>query len=177
MLKRVDFSKRERRISFFLVICVLAYILQAGVYKPLALKKKVLRQKIKTSEKRVRRAKRALRKGGDVSLHEKGLEGFKQKGTDEQVMSVILSEIEQEKAELDLRIADMKPQKARKVGPLNYFSVNLTLDGEIADIMQFIYILQNPPHMLYVDEFQLSRGSARDSSLKCQLVLSRRLAN
>ena len=101
------------------------------------------------------------------------LESFQQQGSDEQMMSVILTEIESAAAQVKIRIADMKPQKARKIGTYNNFLVSITLDGELTSIMDFIYSLQNQPHLFAVDELRLEKKSPNTRDLKGYFVLSR----
>ena len=100
---------------------------------------------------------------------------FKQKGSDEQAMSTIITEIESVAGEVNIRIADLKPQKVRKTGSFNNFSVSLVLDGQLTPIMNFVYDLQNQPHWFGVDEMRLDKKSPNSPDLKGYLVLSRTL--
>ncbi|MFC1510602.1 hypothetical protein ACFL49_02975 [Candidatus Omnitrophota bacterium] len=175
MIHKINFSSREKKIFIVLSICILGFIFQAGIYKPLAHQKELLAIKIRAAEKSLFRAQRSAQNEGQQDHVKRMLAPFRQKGTDEEVMSSILSEIEQKKEGLDLRIADMKPQKMHKVDLLKVFSVRLTIEGAVTDVLQFIYLLQEPPHMFRVDEFRLGDASAKQPTLKCQLVFSRKL--
>ena len=88
-------------------------------------------------------------------------------------MSAIITEIENVSGEANIRIADLKPQKVRKTGSFNNFSVSLILDGQLTSIMNFVYNLQNQPHLFAVDEMRFDKKSPNSTDLKGYLILSR----
>ena len=100
---------------------------------------------------------------------------LKQKRSNEQERASILSEIESVAARIDLRIADRKPKKVREIDFYNNFSVSLTIEGELGNIIHFLYLLQSDPHQFNVDEVRFEKKSRRRSDIKCYLVLSRNL--
>jgi len=168
-------TKREKVILAVCVAAVVGYPGYVGFIVPMQNKSKLLDGRIKKQEKKLRESLRVLRKA-DVAKSDFDVynEKFKQNGTNEAVMSSIISEIEAVAANIELGISDMKPKRVKKEENFNIFSVSLTLDSEFVDVVKFLYILQKDPHYFDVEEIRFDRGSRRrKSSLKASLVLSK----
>ena len=67
----------------------------------------------------------------------------------------------------------MKPQGAQKENFYNKFSVGLTMDGSLKEILQFIHSLQGPSHHLTVSELHFEKAVQTPNVLVAKLVLSR----
>jgi Tfp pilus assembly protein PilO len=137
-------------------------------------KSEILELEIAKNKRRLQKNYRIIRKGkrfqkqyGDT------LTRFKQKQSDEEIMSGILSEIESTARTLDMRISDMKPQRVKKQEYYNIFSVNLAINGQLDEILHFLYLLQNPPHLFNIDELRIEKSSPRAKSLHSRMVFSR----
>ena len=131
---------------------------------------------ILTAEKKIQKNLKVIQKAKSYEAKYQSLmENFQQKGSDEQMMSAILSEIESVATDAKIRITDLKPQKVKKMGSYNNFSVSLVLDGQLTPIMDFIYTLQNQPHLFSVEELRLDKKSPNTQDLKGYFVLSRSL--
>lgn len=173
MIRRV-FSQREKIIFIIMVSWILAVMIYKVVYIPLFEKRQNIRTRIQQAEDRLNQSRKVMRKVKVFDRkYEDILQAFKQQDKDEKVMSAIFSEIETVASGMQMRIADMKPRKVRSVDFYNQFSVSLTLDGPLANIMRFLYSLESPPHLFYVEEMGISKVSTNGSELRCQLVLSR----
>ena len=173
MSRRV-FSQREMSIFIIMVSTVLMFTIYKAVYIPLFEKRQDIRTRIQQAEDRLNQNRKMMRKASVFDRkYADILQALKQQDKDEKIMSSIFSEIETVASGMQMRIADMKPRKVRSVDLYNQFSVSLTLDGPMANIMQFLYSLENAPHLFYVEEMSLSKMSANRSELRCQLVLSR----
>lgn len=173
MIKRL--TKREQKIFIFLVIIAVAYAALQGVIKPLNEKILFVKNKIEKRKKHLDDNLRIVNKGRKrEEQYNYYLNKFKQNQSNEQVMSSMLSEIEGVARSLNLRISDLKPQKAQETNYYNRFSVSLTIDSELAEIIHFIYELQNQTHLFNVDEVRFDKGARRNTStLKTNLVLSK----
>ena len=90
-------------------------------------------------------------------------------------MASILSEIESVANEINMGVADMKPKKVKRIDFYNNFSATLTVEGELASIIRFLYVLQNTPHFFTADEVYFERSIMRTTQIKCRLVLSKAL--
>ncbi len=137
MIKRL--TQREQ---FFAIIVVVLGIILFGYYslvQPFKEQIRLLENKIKDNEKQIGKNFKLIRKGeaGDKE-YKIYLEKFKQDKPNEQVMSSILSEIEEVARELQLQISDLKPKRVKEGEYYNQFSVSLTIDGHLEDIVHFL---------------------------------------
>ncbi len=169
-------SSREKRILIVCIAFVFIYINYNFVFKPLEERLNRLDQDIEIGEKRFKKNLGVISQEQIINQeYEKYSMPFKQKASDEKEMASILSEIESAANEINMRVADMKPKKVKRMGIFNNFLVSLTIDGELETITHFLYILQNAPHLFDVDEVRLEKSSIRTTQIKCYLVLSKAL--
>jgi len=175
MIKRL--TKREQKIFIVTLVLILGYIGNNLLVKPLKEKILSLDQAIVAEEIRLKKNQRIIGQAKALSEdYNAYLNNFKQSKTNEQVMSSILSEIEEVAGELELRISDLKPKRVKRGEYYNRFSVSLTIDSDFVDIIHFLYILQKQPHLFDVEEVRFDKGSRRRSStMKTQLVLGKML--
>ncbi len=173
MIKRL--TKREQVIFIVCLLLVLVYVGYRAVAKPLEEKLFFLDDEIEAQQKKLKKNLGVINKAKGLSQqYSKYLEGMKQSGTNEQVMTSLLAEIQEIAAQLGLKISDLKPKRVKKEEYYNYFSVSLTLDGDLKEILQFVYILQKEPHLFHVNEFNFEKGAQRNSQeIKTRLILSR----
>lgn len=173
-MTRKTFSSREVKIFVIMMTLSTAFGLYRGLYLPLHEKRESIRARILKTQKVLTQQRRAVQKAKiEDARFEDLLKNFRQVDSDEKVMSAVLSEIEEVANGIGMRIADMKPRKTRSTDFYNQFSVSLALDGPLEDVMRFLYQLESPPHLFYVEEMLLSKISPRGAELRCQLVLSR----
>lgn len=168
-------TRREQKIMVICFTLVLVYGGYNGIYKPFMEKAAQLDADIIRQQSRLSKETRSLRQSGEMqSAYENFRAQFKQDKTNEQVMSAILSEIEEVASELDLRISDLKPKRVQNENFYNRFSVSLTIDSDFPKVMEFLYYLQKDPHLFDVEEVRFDKGSRRRSSeIKTSLVLGR----
>lgn len=176
-MSRLNFSSREKMITVMLAGVVAAYAFVQGLYLPFQRKNETMAQKITVAQGKLRKNLGVIEQSkGIEQKYQYVLDTFRQKGSQEQVMSSILSEIEGVAGEVNMRIADMKPKRVRPVDLYNNFSVSLAVDAPLTEILRFVYLLQTPPHMFQIEELSLNNNAGRpDVPLRCQLVLSRTL--
>lgn len=171
-----SFSEREKLIGQMCGIVLLGCLFYYAVGRPLKRIQTDLKEKIDLDE-------RLLKKNIDTIetsyLIPKGyneyLDLFSQKKSDGQEMSRIILEIEAAASQMNVRLSEIQPHKIQKKDFYNVFSVTLLMEGHLSQITQFIYLLQNRPYLLEVNELRLERESAADPSLQVHMVLSRRL--
>ena len=169
-------SRKEKGIF---IACLLLIFIYAGyhfIFKPLQENTATVENQIELKEKRLRNNLRIVRKERIVDEEYDQYSSYlKQKASEEQEMAAILSQIESVANEVNIRIADMKPKKVKRVDFYNNFSVTLTIEGELKTIIRFLYTLQNIPHLFKIDEIYLERSSIRTTEIRCRLILSKPL--
>lgn len=168
-------TKREKYILVFCLVMIVGLGAYNFIFKPFSEAIENVGKKIESQQKKLRSNQRIIQKAKAVKRdYENYVAGYKQSKSNEQAMSALLSEIEEAANQLQLRIADLKPQKVKENDFYNQFSVSLTIDSDFGSVLQFLYTLQNKPHLLNVEEIQFEKGSQRNSSsVKTNLVLSR----
>jgi len=131
-------------------------------------------QEILMAQKKLRENLRLIRQAKAIrGQYQPLLAQYQQQERPEEIMSTLLSEIQGISNRLQVPITDLKPNKVRRVEAFNHFSVSLAVEGDLAEIMQFVYTLQNPPYNFFVDEFQLRREYSKAKRLRSQIVFKK----
>lgn len=168
------FSAREKGIF---VICVIVVSIYGGYrfgYQALKESSATREQLIAKAEKDLRQYKGVVRQEGVVSRKLNAYRTmFVQKGSDEQEMTRMLSEVEAAAQNINMKIINMEPERSKKADLFNYFSVNVQAQGSLKKIFEFLYSLESQAYRFRIDEFRLEKYSLRADELKCQLVVSR----
>jgi hypothetical protein len=168
-------TKREQRILFTCIIMVLIYGAYYWILRPLHDYRLELGTKIDSMQKKIYKNLRMIRKSEMMKdKHGKYLADFKQTVSDEQVMSTLIAEIENIAGRLSLGITDLKPQKVKHAGPLNYFSVSLGFNSDSKTLIQFLHTLQDQAHLFYVKEVKVDKAiMKKENILQAHLILSK----
>lgn len=167
-------SKREKNLALLVVVAGAAFLIYNFLLDPMLKKISVLNSQIATQETKWKRNQRVLGQEIKVSgQYQKYAELMQLKVSEEQEMANLLSEIESVAQGVKIRILDMKPKKIRNVDFYKNFSVDLTIDGPIKEITQFIYDLQNLPHLIKVEKLRMEKESTLQPTLKAYLLVSK----
>ncbi len=88
-------------------------------------------------------------------------------------MPMIISKIETSARESNIHIANIQPQKTVTQKEARFLAVELEIDGQWLDIVQFLYLLQQKPNFYFINEINLEKYSGTVSSLRGRIVVSR----
>ena len=88
-------------------------------------------------------------------------------------MLTIVSKIDAAARESNIHIANIQPQKSVTQKDLRFLAVELEIDGQWLDIVQFLYLLQKQPNFYFINELNLEKYSGVSSSLRGRIVVSR----
>ena len=173
-MSALQFSVREKNIFFlFLVVCGI-YGVYAGIYRLSMAKGQEIESDIAQTRTRLVEQAKVIRRARAMAARFDGdLQSMRQTTSNEEAMSLILSEIEAAAGGLKVRVTEMKPQGTQKEDFYNKFSVSLTVDGDLTDILQFIHALQGPSHHLIVTQFSLERAFQNTKEMLAKLVVNR----
>ena len=86
---------------------------------------------------------------------------------------MIVSKIEAAARESNIHIANIQPQKSVTQKEARFLAVELEIDGQWLDIVQFLYLLQKQPNFYFINELNLEKYSGVSSSLRGRTVVSR----
>jgi len=102
------------------------------------------------------------------------LKRFGRSGTEEEIASSILSEIETIAGKLKLHVAELMPERIEHDDFNDRFSVRLTMSSEFVDIVRFLHTLQQSPYFFDVEEVEFKRSARRDQgAITTRLVLGK----
>ncbi len=93
--------------------------------------------------------------------------------SDEAQMPTIVSKIESAARQSNIHIANIQPQKSVTQKEAKFVMVELEIDGQWLDIVEFLYLLQQQPNLYFINEVNLENYSDRVSSLRGRIVISR----
>jgi len=173
MLSR-RFTSREKRFFVICIFLILTYTGYNNIFLPLKEYKGSLETRIRVKEKLLKKHLRVVAKGKSYrEKYNKFIKQFKQVDSDEKIMSMVLSEIEQVAGDVELSITQMKPQRVKKEDFFNHFSVSLSFNAPLSKVTEFLYNLQGNEHFFSVDEIRLDKFSPRHADLRCKLVVSK----
>jgi len=168
------FSSREKMIF---VVCVVVVLIYGGYrfgYQALQESTATRQQRVLQAEKELRQYKDVVREQSLVSRKLLAYkEMFAQKGSDEQEMTKMLSEVEAAAQNINMKIINMEPERIKKGDFYNYFSINVQAQGSLKKIFEFLYALESQTYRFRIDEMRLEKYSLRADELKCQFVVSR----
>lgn len=174
MMKR-RLTQREQKILIVFLVLAIIYVGAHALVRPLKERNVSLDQSIEAQQRKLDQGLRLIRRAEAVARkYEPYLKKFRQSKNNEQVMSSILAEIEEVAGGLNLRISNMRPNKVKKGEFYNRFSVSLSLESDFPAMMNFLYILQNEPHIFHVEELHFEKGPAMNTTaLRTQIVLGK----
>ncbi len=167
-------TAREQVIFVFLLIVCFVYGGYALIYRPSLAKRQQLDVEIRLAKKELGGQEKVIQK------ERRWAEGFsdtiksmRQNTTNEEAMSTILTEIENAARGTPIRVTEMKPQGALKVGEYNQLTISLTVDGNFLDILAFIHVLQTPPHDLRITRFEFEKLIGEPQKLLAKIAVVR----
>lgn len=168
-------TKREKNILRVCVVLAIVYAGYHGAVSPLKDQMAVMDEKIDAQQRRLNENLRLIRKAGALkNQYQFYLQRFKQDKGNEQLVSLTLEEIERAANDLNLRIANLKPEGVKRGEFFNRFSVSLTIESDFAGIIHFLHILQSEPHLFSVEQMRLEKGVGRNSpTIKSQITLGK----
>lgn len=168
-------SKRSQKLFIVCLILGSVYLFNWIVIEPIKNQLISLGEDIETQQNALDKNRTLIERAQRLEdLYNQYLEMFKQSKTNDEVMSFLLSEIEQVAGQLNLPISDLKPKRVKTEEFYNRFSVSLTIDSGFEDILHFLHMLQNKPHLFDVEELRIDKGARRQTDVvKTSLVLSK----
>ncbi len=171
MAPRHKWTGREQKIAYVLVVVALAALfLQFGL-PWLSGDVESVKDQIEIAQEKMERHRRFVQDAREARREYQPLWAqYKQKDSPEEIMSKMLSDIQAVSARISVPITDMKPDRLRTVDSFNHFSVSMSLEGRLTDILHFIHIMQGPPYQYFLDELTLRREYFKAEKLRCQLV-------
>lgn len=174
-MKLSNMSKREKSVLLGCVGIVVVSVLYSLVLEPLVKTWSDLGKQIKASSIRLKKSKQIVRRSKEIAAHYERIASFipQGKGSKEEEITNLLSEIEQLARSAGSRITDIKPRKVKDTGYYKRYIVEVESEGDIGGFTKFIYEIQNSSQLLKVEKLSIGMTRASGGVLKANMVISK----
>jgi len=134
-----------------------------------------LDEKIASDKLKLEKSERLIAKKGSItSDYKKAASAVRMIGSEEEEMAKFLTEIESLANSSSVHINEIKPLPTKQLELYRKFYAELEVEGEMAQISNFMHRIQDSPHLLAIDRLSLGSKQAEGSSLlKCRIVISK----
>ena len=168
-------SKREKTVLYVTVFFVGLMLLDRMVVYPIYSKVKQLNAEIKQKESGISKYLRILSQKDRIMNERKKYTAYLDvRQSQEQATTSILKEIENMANKSMLYIVDMKPAGVREnPDHTKRYLINLSCEGEMDQIMDFMYNVENSSGLLMIDRYQLSPKSKESRVAACSMIISK----
>ena len=168
-------SKRERGVFYGAVFVVLLLLLDRSIIYPVYSKIKSLNTQIKDAKIVIAKDMRILAQKERIEAEAKKYASFSSKEeAEEEAMTTFLKEIEALANKSSLYVVDMKPQgvKEEKDKSIRYM-ISLSCEGQMEQIMNFMYSIENSNSLLTVERYQVSPKTRESSIAQSSMTISK----
>ena len=174
MIRRLN--PREAKILFAAAAVLISAVAFHMIYIPLWEKKRFLNEQLLDMRREMALDRTVIRTAGAIhGRYESYLGRFGQAGSGEEAVAAVLKDIEEIIRNLNLDVGDLKPGPLKNEGDHYVFTVDLSINDDLTDLVRFLYALQQAPHFFDVDEMRIEKTERRgnDPGLKTRLALSK----
>lgn len=166
-------SKREKLILCSTALFVSIAIIDRLIIGPIFYKVRSLNEEIGKKEADIKNNLRVLAHKdqimADRAKFASFLTGFK---SGDEEMTSILKEIEILADKASVYLVDLKPGGLREAGLIKKFVVNLNCEGQVEQLVDFMYNIEKSDTLLKIEEYQIT-PKAKDSSVaRCKISVA-----
>lgn len=167
-------SKREKTLILLTLLAIFGSLLYSFVVEPLSRNYVQLQQEIQSKRIRLIKNTKLMR---DKDIIEKEFEVYGQhlltKGSNEEEMASVLSEIEKIGKSSGIYLSDVKPQKIRDMGYYKLLLVEIKFQASMQTLSKFIYDLRNSSLLLKVQRLQINIQGGESALLEGLIQISK----
>jgi Tfp pilus assembly protein PilO len=167
-------SKREKAVLYAAAFFVLVSLLDRMIIFPIYAKIKSVNNEIRDKETAITTNLHMLSQKDRISSESRKYETYlRQVQTEEEGVTSLLKEIENLANKSSLYIVDMKPGGLKvDKDKIKKYLVNLNCEGEMEQIMDFMYNVENSKDLLTIEKYQISPKSKESSVAQCIITIS-----
>lgn len=169
-------SRREKLVLYAAVGAVSFTLLDRLIVYPIYTRMRQVQTQIRDRENEIVRNMRILSKkeriNADVERYVAYLRAAEDRSVD---MTAVLKSIEELAQKSELSVVDMKPAgiKENEKEKTKKYVVNLNGEGEMSQIVDFMYRVENSSDLLTIERVQISPKSRESSVAQCAFMISR----
>lgn len=167
-------SIREIRILIVTVALAVIFIAYQAIFKPISEGNAGTNDRLNADMRQLVKARKLISQKALVEARWRNLVDLIGTGDSEGAqMTTIISNIESAAHDSNVHIANISPQKSVAQKDAEFQTVELEIDGEWLDIVQFLYKIQQRPNFYFINELNLEKYSDSASALRGRIVVSR----
>ncbi|MBF0533052.1 MAG: hypothetical protein HQL23_08170 [Candidatus Omnitrophica bacterium] len=168
-------NQREKYFAAIVAALLLVWGAVCLIAQPLWREKEEVSRSIRGQQKQMAESRQTIAKEKKfLPRYQFYWNAFKQKGTDEETISVFVSEIEKAANQIDLRIMELKPQKKETRGLVSVYSLNLSFESDYLKLLKFLDLLQQNPNFFDIEDCSITKKANKSSpELQIDIKLSR----
>jgi Tfp pilus assembly protein PilO len=169
------FSRKEKLILSVACVCVVLALVDRMVVAPIISKLDSLKGQIRQKEETIKRNLHIVSQKERVE-HEvqKFSSYFNALASEEENVTVFLKELEALANKSSLSIVDMKPAGIKEDdNKVKKCVVTLSGEGQMEQIMDFMYNVENSSSLLTVERYQINPKSRETSVAQCSMTISK----
>jgi len=172
------FSKRERLIFIATVVIISVSALSTFVLEPLVRNFKEINRQITSKRLKLTKAQRLMKIKEKVNKRFEDLAPkLMSKGSQEEEMAKLLSEIEALARKSNTRISGIKPTAIKEFSFYKKFTVEIDSETSVENLVKLLYELRQSPQVLKVERLQMDAKSGGRDLLKVTLRVNKILLN
>jgi len=166
-------SKREKAIFYIAAIFVLVTALDRLIIYPIYSHMKSLDKDIEEKERALKNYMKIIsqkdRLKSELAKYATFLNTSKSEVQD---INALLKELEGLTSKSSVYLIDMKPAGTKESGQNKKYLVTLSLEGNMEQIADFMYNIENSSKLLQVERFQISPKSKGSNVAQCSMTVS-----
>ncbi|MEI6831676.1 MAG: hypothetical protein WCK61_03110 [Candidatus Omnitrophota bacterium] len=166
-------NSKEKILAASILALLILLMLKIFVLGPIYDKTSIYSGEIKQGKVAIRKYMALEHNRTEILKAQKQIEGYSSlKGTDEEKAAMVISKIEAEARKSNLQILDMNSGGLTKVkGGVTLYRINLSADGQIKNLLDFIAGLEGANILLQVEKLTVSVKDEGMGLLKIDLII------
>lgn len=167
------FSKRERLVFYIAISFILVMLLDRLIISPIYLNLKSLDKEIAERQATLKQDLRILAQKERIKAEAGKYSPFVNvPKSDEEVVTVLLKEIEGVAAKSAIYLVDMKPGGVKTEGSNKKYMVNVSCEGKMEQIADFMYNIESSSKLLRIERYQIAPKSKESTAAACSMTIS-----
>lgn len=168
-------SKRERVILYGCIVVLAVLFLDRLIVQPVYSSLHSLNTEIADKKAGIVRALRILAQKSRIEAEAAKFASFRQvQAPEEEIVTSLQKEITDIGNASSLYIVDMKPSGIKEEkGKIKKYMVTVTAEGQMEQVMAFMYAIENSTTMLTIEKYQLAPKSKESSIAQSTMTISK----
>lgn len=169
-----NLSPREKLILDVTVLFVGVMIVDRLVLSPIAAQIHALNQQTKQEETTIKKNLRILAQKDKILAESRKFESYlTAAASDEEEMTLLLKEVEDLASKNSVYLIDLKPGEVKGTGSSKKYSVNLSLEAQMEQLVAFMYGVESSDRLFTIEKYQLEPKSRESTVARCSMIISK----